>query len=93
MGQADVERVIAQVREAARAEVDRAADLFSARARLAGSEFAPLISQYTSNALRWVKILLVIVTIAIVAWFVFQAVAQATFFEWLGDRIDNVSNN
>ena len=28
----------------------------------------------------------------LVAYFVFQVVVQASFFDWLGDRIDNVTD-
>ena len=35
---------------------------------------------------------LLIAVVAVIAWFVFEAVAQATFFEWLGDRIDSLTD-
>jgi hypothetical protein len=28
----------------------------------------------------------------VIAWFTFQTIAQVSFFEWLGDRIDNLTN-
>jgi hypothetical protein len=89
---ADTEAIIAQVREATRAELDRAADVFSARARQATREIEPLITQYTSRALRWLRIALVVAVVLIVAWFVFEIVVNASFFNWLGDRIDNLTD-
>jgi hypothetical protein len=77
---ADTDEIIAKVREAARSEVDRAA-----------RQIQPLISEYTNKTLRWLRIIAVIALILVVAWVVFQAVAQVSFFEWLGDRIDNLS--
>lgn len=90
---AQTAEIVAQVRQAARAEVDRAADLFSARARDATRQIEPLISQYTSRLLRWLKLAAMVAFVLVVAWFVFQAVVQVSFFEWLGDRIDNVTDD
>ena len=84
--------LIAQVREAARAEIDRAADVFSARARAATGKIEPMITEYTSRVLRWIKIAFAIAFVLLIAWVVFSAVAQMTFFEWLGDRIDNLTD-
>lgn len=87
------EQLIAEVRQAARAEIERAADMFSARARAATRQIEPLISQYTSRFLRLFKIVLTIAIILIVGWIFFQVVAQVSFFDWLGDRIDNLRNS
>lgn len=84
------EEMIAQVRQAAREEIERAADVFSARARYASRQIEPLISQYTSKILRWLKAAIAIAIVLLIAWFVFYAVAQVSFFEWIGDRIDNL---
>ena len=91
MGRSDVDAVIAEVRNVARAEIDRAADVFSQRARAATRELQPLVTEYTSTLLRWIRIIVVIAVILLVAWFLFQVIAQASFFEWLGDRIDNLT--
>lgn len=90
---AETEEIVAQVRQAARAEVDRAADLFTARARDATRQIEPLITQYTSRLFRWLKIIVAVAVVLVVAWFVFQTIAQVTFFEWLGDRIDAVTDD
>jgi hypothetical protein len=92
LSRADTEEVIAQVRQAARSEIDRAADLFSARARAATREIQPLVTEYTNKIFRWLRIIAVIVVVLVIAWFVFQAIAQESFFNWLGDRIDNLSD-
>ena len=93
IGRNDVQQIIAEVRSVARSELDRAADEFSNRATQAVRGFTPLISDYTSTALRWVKRAVVVAVVLLVAYFVFQVVAQASFLEWLGDRIDDLSND
>lgn len=93
ISRAETEEIISQVRQAARAEVDRAADLFTIKAKEATRQIVPLISEYRSKALRWVRIVVTILVLLLVAYVVFQIVAQMSFFEWLGDRIDNLSNN
>ncbi|NND75909.1 MAG: DUF2510 domain-containing protein [Ilumatobacter sp.] len=89
----DADQIIAEVRNVARAEIDRAADVFSQRATHAARSFQPLITEYTSKLLRWVRIAMIIATILLVGWFVFQVIFQASLFEWIGDRIDNLTDN
>jgi Protein of unknown function (DUF2510) len=88
----DSEAIIAEVRQVARSEVERAADLFSARARAAAREIQPLITQYTMKFTRLFKIASVILVIALVGWFVFQFIVQQSFYDWIGDRIDNLTD-
>jgi hypothetical protein len=88
----DTADIIAQVRQAARAEVDRAADLFSARVRGATRDLQPLITAYTSKVLRWIKIAALIAVLLVVAWILFQVIAQVSIFEWIGDRVDNLTS-
>ncbi|MFT7503621.1 MAG: hypothetical protein ACI91Q_002433 [Gammaproteobacteria bacterium] len=90
-GRQDAQEIIAEVRTAARQELDRAAEQFSQRATTAVRSFTPLITEYTSNFLRWVKIALGVVTVLFIAWLLFQAIASQSLFEWLGDRIDNLT--
>ena len=87
----DTQEIIAEVRTVARQELDRAADEFSARATTAVRSVSPLISEYTSKLLRWVKFALALVTFLFITWLVFQAIASASFFDWIGDRIDNLT--
>lgn len=87
----EVEEIVAEVRKAARSEVERAADLFSQRARAATRELQPLVSEYTNRIVRWLRIAVIVVIVAVIAWFVFEAIAQVTFFDWLGERIDNLT--
>ncbi len=93
---ADTQEVISQVRTAARDEIDRAADIFSQRARhatrQATSQIEPLISKYTAPAVRWIRIAVVLAVILLIAYFLFQVFAQASLFEWIGDRIDNLTD-
>ncbi len=87
----DTQDIIAEVRTVARQELDRAADEFSARATTAVRSVSPLISEYTSKLLRWVKFALALATFLFIAWLVFQTIASASFFDWIGERIDNLT--
>lgn len=93
LGRQDVQQIIAEVRSVARSEVDRAAQEFSNRATDAVRGLTPLISEYTSTAVKWVRRAVIIAIVLLVAYFVFQVIVQASFFEWLGDRIDNWTDN
>ena len=59
----ETQEIIAEVRTVARQELDRAAEQFSQRATTAVRSFTPLITQYTSKFLRWMKIALGIATV------------------------------
>jgi hypothetical protein len=85
--------VVEQVRLAARAEAQRAAQDFEARARRITGEIPPLISQYTNRFMRWFKVALMLSFIVLMAWFIYQVVIQKEFFDWLGDRIDNITDD
>ncbi|BAN00555.1 DUF2510 domain-containing protein [Ilumatobacter coccineus] len=93
LGRQDVQQIISEVRSVARSEIDRAAQEFSNRATDAVRGITPLITDYTSTALRWVKRAIIVAIVLLVAYFVFQVVVQASFFEWLGDRIDNLTDD
>jgi hypothetical protein len=88
----DAEAIIAEVRKIARGEVERAADVFAARARAARQDIQPLITEYTTKFARLLKVASVILAIALVGWFVFQFVIQESFYDWLGERIDNLTD-
>jgi hypothetical protein len=92
-GRQDAQDIIAEVRTVARQELDRAAEQFSQRATTAVRSFTPLITEYTSKFLRWVKIALGIATVLFIAWLLFQAIASQSFFQWLGDRIDSLTED
>lgn len=87
------EEIIAEVRKVARSEVDRAADLFSQRARAATRDLQPLITEYTTKFFRWLRIGLVIAIVLVVGWIVFQAIVQQSFLDWIGDRIDSLTED
>jgi Protein of unknown function (DUF2510) len=93
LSRADAQEIIAEVRDVARSEVNRAADVFSQRASAAAREITPLITQYSNRVVRWVKVAAIIATILLIGWFLFQVVAQASLFEWIGDRIDNLTDD
>ena len=89
----DTREVVEQVRAATRGEIDRAADLFSQRARSLQRDITPLVSEYTNRLIRWIRFAAIMAVLLLVAYFVFQVVAQASLFEWIGDRIDNIFND
>ncbi len=89
----DSQQIVDDVRRAARGEVDRAADLFSQRARQMQRDIVPLVSEYTNRIVRWIRFAAIVAVVLLVAYFVFQVVAQASLFEWIGDRIDNFTDD
>jgi hypothetical protein len=92
MSRADSEALVQQIRVAARQEVERAAGAFGREARSAADSIGPLITTYTSKLMRWVRLLSTVAVIIFVAWLAFQIFAQASLFEWIGDRIDNLTD-
>jgi hypothetical protein len=89
----DSEEIISQVRQAARAEAERAAQLFGDQAMRVTSQITPLVTQYTNKFMRWVRIVAVIGVIIGIAWVAWQIFAQVSLFDWIGDRIDNLTDN
>ena len=89
----DSDEIINQVRLAARAEAERASAMFGAQARSVTGNLTPLISEYTTKITRWFRILSTIAIVLVVGWVAFQIFAQISLFEWIGDRIDNLSDN
>lgn len=89
----DSQQVVDDVRRAARGEIDRAAELFTRRARQMQREVVPLVSEYTNRIVRWIRFAAIVAVVLLVAYFVFQVVAQASLFEWIGDRIDNFTDD
>jgi hypothetical protein len=92
-GRPDSQQIVEDVRRAARGEVDRAADMFARQARQMQSDIVPLISGYTNRLVRWIRFAAIVAVVLLVAYFVFQVVAQASLFEWIGDRIDNFTDD
>ncbi len=88
----DSQQIITEVRNVARAEVDRAAQEFTHRAQTAVRSVTPLIDSYATRFTRAIKWAAILAIVLVVAWFTFQTIAQASFFEWIGDRIDNLTN-
>jgi hypothetical protein len=88
----DATAVVEEARRAARSEVDRTADRWAYQARQMRADIEPLISKYTNRLVRWIKIAVIVAIVLLVAYFVFQVVAQANLFEWIGDRIDNLTD-
>ena len=93
IGRPDSQQLVEDARLAARSEVDRAAELFSQRARQMQRDLVPLVSEYTNRIVKWIRFAAIVAVVLLVAYFVFQVVAQASLFEWIGDRIDNLTND
>jgi len=93
VARSDSQQIIEEVRRATRSEVDRAADLMARQARSLQEGITPLISEYTNRIVKWIRIIAVLAIVLLIAYVVFQVVAQASFFEWLGDRIDNFTDD
>jgi hypothetical protein len=93
MTRADSEAIIAQVRMAAREEAQRASEMFGNQARSTVRQIAPLITEYTTKVTKWFRILSMIAVVILIAWLAFQIFAQVSLFEWIGDRIDNLSDS
>lgn len=89
----DTQDIIAEVRSVARSEVDRAAQEFSNRATSAIRGYQPLVTEYTSKLFRWIRIISVIVVLILIGWLAFQIFAQVSLFDWVGDRIDNLTDD
>ncbi len=92
-GRAENQQIVEDVRRATRSEVDRAADLFSQRARQIQRDIVPLVSEYTNQLVRWIRFAAIVAIVLLTAYFVFQVAAQASLFEWIGDRIDNFTDD
>jgi Protein of unknown function (DUF2510) len=93
MGRNDVDRVIAEVRDVARTEVERAADVFSQRAQTAARSFEPIVSSYVNRFTRWIRWIAVLVLVLVVGFYLLQAIGVASFLDWLGDRIDSLQQS
>lgn len=91
MSRQEVAEVMAEARRAAREETDRAIDKLSDRARDATRQLEPLIGQYGDRAMKWIRNLFIVIVALVVLWMVLQTVGQASLFEWIGDRVDNLS--
>ena len=88
----DADELVGQVRDAARQEIDRAAQEISRSIQDSIARVRPAIVGYISQIVRWVRIGVVTAAVLVVVWFVIQFIAQATFLQWLGDRIDNFTD-
>lgn len=88
----DTAELMAEVRQAARDEVDRATERLANQARDATRRLEPLINQYGDRLLRWLRILGIVVVALIVLWLALQAFTQASLMDWLGERIDNLTS-
>jgi hypothetical protein len=86
------QQIVEDVRLAARSEVDRAAYLLSQRARQVQRDIVPLVTEYTNRMVKWIRFAAIIAIVLLAAYFVFQVLAQASLFDWIGDRIDNFTD-
>ncbi len=91
MSRQDSTQLVEEVRMAARQEIDRAAQEFSDRATTAVRRVSPLISEYTNKLSKWIRRAVIISIVLLAAYFVFQVIAQKSFLDWVGDRIDSIT--
>lgn len=91
-GQVDTAQIVEQVRRAAREEAQRASVLFGQQAKAAARNVAPLISEYTTKITRVFRVLSVIAIVLLILYVAVQVVAQQSLFDWVGDRIDNLTD-
>ncbi len=91
MSRQDSAQLVEEVRMAARQEIDRAAQEFSDRATTAIRRVSPLVSEYTNKLSKWIRRAVIISIVLLAAYFVFQVIAQKSFLDWVGDRIDSIT--
>jgi hypothetical protein len=84
--------VVDQVRIAARQEAQYAAQEFERRAREITGSIPPLISQYTNKFVRFLRIGVTLAFVVLVIWIAYQLWVQKSIFDWIGDRIDNLTD-
>ncbi len=72
--------------------MQRATEVFNQRALAARQNLTPLITEYTNKAKRWARLLLKLAILAFVVWLAFQIFQQASFWNWVTDRIDDIGN-
>ena len=92
MATVDSQQIVGDVRRAARSEVDRAADLCTSGPASCNVTCSPVVGIH-EPADRWIRFAAIVAVVLLVAYFVFQVVAQASLFEWIGDRIDNFTDD
>ena len=90
-GRDDTAELMAEVRQAARDEVDRAVERLSTQARDATRRLEPLINEYGDRLLRWLRTIGIVVVALVVLWLALQAFTQASLLDWLGERIDSLT--
>ena len=90
--QVNTQAVVDQVRLAARQEAERAAQMFGAQARSAAQSFQPLIAQYSNRVIRLLRWAAILAVLFVALWFTFQVIMQESMFQWIGDRIDNLTD-
>jgi hypothetical protein len=84
--------VVEQMRLTARQEATLAAEEFTRRAREVTGAIPPLISQYTNKFMRYLRIALTLGFVVLVIWIAYQLWVQKSIFDWIGDRIDNLTD-
>jgi Protein of unknown function (DUF2510) len=90
---ADADAIVSQVRQATREEIDRANLLAQQRIRDIRREVTPIISGYSNKIFNLLRLIAILILIGVIAWLAFQAIASQSFFDWLGDRIDGLTES
>lgn len=92
-GQVDSAQLVEQVRLAARQEAQRASEMFGQQARAATRNVVPLITEYTTKIGRVLRAMSIVAILLLVLYVAFQIWAQDSLFDWIGDRIDNLTDD
>jgi Protein of unknown function (DUF2510) len=89
----DADAIVSQVRQATREEIDRANQLAQQRIRDFRREVTPIVSSYSNRMFNLLRLIAILIFLAVIAWLVFQAAASQSLFDWLGDRIDDLTES
>lgn len=91
ISRADQSAIVSEVRAAARSEVERGVQLLSKQARDATNRIEPLIEQYGDRVMKWVRNVGIAAFVVVVLYFLVQSIGAVSFLDWLGERIDSLS--
>jgi hypothetical protein len=90
---ADTDVIVSSVRQATREEIDRANLLAQQRIRDIRREVTPIVSQYSNRVFNLLRLIVALLFVAFIAWLIFQAAASQSLFDWIGDRIDDLTES
>ncbi|MEE8602698.1 DUF2510 domain-containing protein [Euzebya tangerina] len=84
----DAKAMVNDLKRSTRGELERATNQLTKQASDLRSQLEPLITEYGTKALRWVRRIGVILAVLYVAYLIISAQVQTSLVEWVGDRLD-----